>query len=366
MVRFITSVFFLLLFSSVRGECVYYSYPTGFGSFAKTGAVAFEQNRLVFENARDLPLFSVDTILRDNNATFKFSIRIANLHNKEGKSYHYFESSDKKKRKIANTECGAVWNYIDEQNYYAVLMKCYNTCLHDILDRRYMVVDIVKCENGRVSSLKTVEIDKNVDLYEGYNMIRIAYDGELTAIYIGDKHYNLIATFSDIQFINDSKFGVVVNKGCAAAVERIVMKWNHDVTDDLATSWNKASIESYLSKSSDRIEGYWDYLDRNLHYSTLKLGGKYKVALVKNNTGYDIIYIDGAKINNRIWRCGMKKGELKAMPFIDTYRLVWYDAEKELLDNDLYATIDNSMILTLHFPAEKSQIRLYKIATAGH
>ena len=111
-------------------------------------------------------------------------------------------------------------------------------------------------------------------------MIRIAYDGELTAIYIGDKHYNLIATFSDIQFINDSKFGVVVNKGCAAAVERIVMKWNHDVTDDLVTSWNKASIESYLSKSSDRIEGYWDYLDRNLHYSTLKLGGKYKVALV--------------------------------------------------------------------------------------
>ena len=82
---------------------------------------------------------------------------------------------------------------------------------------------------------------------------------------------------------------------------------------------------------------------------------------MRANDGYDLIYIDGAQVKKSQWLPGMRKGHLARTAFVGNYDLDWTDATMEPLPHDdSYATIDNGVILTLHFPAYNSQVRLAK------
>lgn len=364
MCRVMTSILAIIMAASLYGESLYSTYLNDFEYFLDAKTMSISDNFLNIDNGGDAPRIVVDTLTHDADATFKFSVRLANLHNDEGKAYKYYDSIARKFKKESSTELGVVWNYTDSLNYNAIIMRCSNSNLHDLLDKRSMKAGIVRCSGGKVSTLCNLDLDKNVNLHDGLNLVRIVYDGELTTVCIGDKKLNVVAELTDVGYVRGSHFGIYVGKGAHAAVERIVVHTTHNVANDLATSWTAESIEEHFATSTDANEGYWSYLDRNLDDSHLRLGGRYKVALIKTNDGYDIIYIDGAKVCGSDWRCGMKKGSLKRTRFADSYDLVWYDAEKRVFNVDVYASIDDSCILTLHFPIRKSQLRFYK--NAGH
>ena len=125
-----------------------------------------------------------------------------------------------------------------------------------------------------------------------------------------------------------------------------------------AENYNPAEIPALLAGSNDPIEGYWQIFDRSLEESLLRLGGDYKLAVVKDHDRYAIIYLDGARVNAAQWKPGMVKGWLTPGVFPGLYSLEWLDAEGKPLSNSLSAQLTDEGVLTIQFPYQSSEIRL--------
>ena len=93
----------------------------------------------------------------------------------------------------------------------------------------------------------------------------------------------------------------------------------------------------------------------------LRLGGRYTLAVVRADDGYDIIYIDGAQVKKSQWQPCMKKGHMTKTIFSGNYDLTWIDATMEPISEDAFATVENGVILTFNFPIFKSQVRFAKV-----
>lgn len=120
-------------------------------------------------------------------------------------------------------------------------------------------------------------------------------------------------------------------------------------------------IHQIIEESDDPIEGYWEIFDRTLDEALLKLGGEYKLAIVKNHDRYDIIYLDGARVNGSRWRPGMLKGILTPSSFPGLLNLEWFDSEGKSLSYSVTAQTGYNGTLTLQFPYHSSVIRLRKV-----
>ena len=344
----------------------YASYLNDFAPFLHNAAIADDCNMqraghsLIISNN-----FSNDLIITDTIATgqdkFKFYARIANLHNAENKTYKYTDTTSRKTLKTSNTAFGLVWGYTDSFNFHAVILRCIDTNPYDDLTAyRRMAVNIIKVANGKTSILKTVEIDKGVDLYTGFNVVNVEYDGQSTSVAVGDKVPIYIAQIEGTSYPANAQYGILAGPASRLEIERIVLKKQPIMKLKLGTAWTMQSLTQHFDQSSDAYEGFWTFFDKNLDETKLKTGGRYTVALVKNGDGYDIIYVDGAQVNQQQWTCGMLKGHITPSRFIDNYSLTWYDAMMRPFSNDVYATIENFTLLTLHFPHKGGYLRFAK------
>jgi len=125
--------------------------------------------------------------------------------------------------------------------------------------------------------------------------------------------------------------------------------------------WTLKELDEHFANSNNPLEGYWRYLDRDMEDQWLRLGGRYTLALVKEQDAYDLIYIEGAQVNKRNWKIGMLKGKLKPTLFVDNFEAEWIDATMEMIDKDVQANLENGVILTFKFPVFKSQVRFQKV-----
>ena len=102
-------------------------------------------------------------------------------------------------------------------------------------------------------------------------------------------------------------------------------------------------------------------LDRDMEDTWLKLGGRYTIALVETDNGYDVIYVDGAQVKKSQWITGMKKAEMNKTIFTDNFNGKWFDSTLEAIDQDVYVTFESGVILSFKFPVYKSQVRFSKV-----
>lgn len=136
------------------------------------------------------------------------------------------------------------------------------------------------------------------------------------------------------------------------------------LTGDEAEKYGVAAFKSvtelgeYLSASSNQSERVWRYLDRDTDARVLNLGGEYSLATVSNaDGGYDIVYIDGARVNGAYWKPLKIKGRLLPTVFVNHYDLIWYDAYGHAIDRETSADIENGSILKLNFPLYGGSVR---------
>lgn len=352
----------------MRSQSHYATYLNDFYPFNHIAAhgthchAEISDGKLMISNNTSEDGFIVDTI-SSGIKKFKFYARAANLNNENNKAYKYTDISDNSTKKEENPAWGISWGYVDKENFYAAILKCHNSSPYDdILDKRSMTVSIIKVDESVTTILKTVEVDEDIDLYCGYNVVSVEYDGDKTSIAIGNNTLRYIAQFDGISYPATSKYGILVGPAAKLAVERLVLRCRPIMKLQLSTDWDKQSLTKYFASSNNAYEGFWTFFDKDLDESKLRLGGRYTVALVKNGEGYDIIYIDGAQVNSDQWRCGMLKGHIDATQFIDNYTLTWYDSTMRAFSNDVYATIENYTLLSLFFPAQKSCLRFAKVA----
>lgn len=355
---FLSFVLILITQLLMTSQSKYYTYLNDFSDF-RNNSNKIVNNVLVETNNFNEAQFNLINYNCDN-AEISIAMRIANKNNIPGKTYKIYDKNNTK-HKVNNPNWGLVWNYIDSLNYKMIKLSGHNSMLHDLLDERSLLVEIVNVYDGNFEILKTQYFKKGVDLYDGYNNIVVKSNNGYAYLYIGNKHPILIEKIKE-RYGKQMKIGYFIGPGSNVELEKIIIKRIENKQSKLVSGWRNLEINNYLNSDSiENIEGIWTYLDRNINETNLKLGGKYNLAIIKDKSGsYNILYYDGAVVNHDEWSCGMLKGRLYPTRFKNNYDLLWYDSSFEEINDDTYAIIDDNSVLTLFFPREKGQIRFVK------
>ena len=317
---------------------------------------------LVEENATAATAITIDT-MTVNSPTYRYQLRIANLNNKQGKTRTIKDPMTGAKTTINGSEWGLVFNRDDNGNYLAVVLKCDNSApFDDITDERSMLVSLIQCDNGKNKLIAQETISKDVSLEDGMNTICVDVDDRSVCVSIGKDGLRHVLESSINQPTSHCNVGYLIGPGARVAIERSVLTINNEKTIGSATTqWTQEALDAHLAQSTDPMEGYWKYLDRDMQDEWLRLGGRYTIAVVKAEDGYDLIYMQGAEVKKSLWHPGMLKGHITKTAFTDNYDAMWIDATMEPFDKDVYSSIENGIILTLNFPVYRSQIRFAKV-----
>ena len=139
----------------------------------------------------------------------------------------------------------------------------------------------------------------------------------------------------------------------------------------LATEYTHEQLESRFRSPHDPVEGYWTYFDRANDPVYARPGGQYTLAVVRNDTSYDIsgspatydiLYISGAVTLGENWQPMMLKGSLRSTIFQGHYDMEWIDSTFNRISSDIHASLDsNDALLTLSFPLLKTTLRFSRI-----
>ena len=322
---------------------------------------AIVDDRLVEENATMATAITTDTMDIISTA-YRYQLRLANLNNKQGKTKSIKNPMTGDKTTITSPQWGMVFNMDEYGNYCAVVLSCDNSVpYNDITDQRSMQVSILQCAGSTVTPLASTTLKKGVSLEDDLNTLCVDVDEREVRVSIGKDDLKQVLEATINRPFGAVQAGYLVGPGSRVAIERAVLTIENEKQVTATTLWTPDALDEYLSASSDPIEGYWKYLDRDLEEKWLRLGGRYTLAVVRADDGYDLIYIDGAQVKKSMWQPGMKKGHITKTLFTGNYDLTWIDATMEPIDEDAYATIENGIILTLNFPIFKSQMRLAKV-----
>ncbi|MDE6811946.1 MAG: LysE family translocator [Muribaculaceae bacterium] len=117
-------------------------------------------------------------------------------------------------------------------------------------------------------------------------------------------------------------------------------------------------IEERLRLSNDAAEGEWQILDYSLENTKVRLGGNYRMAVVRNSEGkYEMVYLSGATVNGGSWKQGMLKGILMPTGLDGIYECEWRDCNGRTLPMSVKAQIDGR-VMTVHLPQSDSRLRL--------
>ena len=322
---------------------------------------AINGDLLIEENATMATAITIDT-LSIHSTAYRYQLRLANLNNKQGKTISVKDPMTGGKTQITSPQWGLVFNRDEDGNYNAVVLSCDNRSPYDdITDQRSMQVSLIQRMNGETSILAVADIKKGVSLEDEMNTVCVDVDDHGVTIMVGKDELKQVLEADVKRPMGPVQVGYLVGAGARVALERAVLTIDNGKQVAATTLWSLDDLNQYLSASSDPVEGYWKYLDRDMEDKWLRLGGRYTIAIVRADDGYDLIYIDGAQVKKSLWQPGMKKGHMTKTIFSGNYDASWIDATMEPIDKDVQATIENGVILTLNFPVYKSQVRFAKV-----
>lgn len=346
------------------------SYTTAYNNFAQLNhdeRATINDKYLELTNGRTSPTIVLDTTRIDPYRNYKYYLHFANLHNKEGHSYKALDDNGKS-HSYSSTSCGIVFNYHDD-SYWSVMAQCDNSSLfNESVDERSMTITLSKVTKGKTQVIKSAKLTDAVDLTTGFNYVGVQVADGKISVMAGENMLNEVLTYSmpneELEGTENVRVGYIVGPAAAIAIERAVLSQSTvepNPASLLETQWTLEALDRHFAQSKNPYEGYWTYLDRDMEDTWLKLGGRYTIALVETTSGYDLIYIDGAQVKKSLWHPGMKKGEMKNTIFTDNFTGTWIDATLEPISQDVYATFESGVILTIKFPVYKSQIRFSKV-----
>ena len=352
----------------VHGKSYYNSASNDFGGLfphpgmrMKGRYKAIVEDRLVEENATLATALSIDT-MGIVSTTYRYQMRLANLNNKQGKTKSIKNPMTGDNMVITSPQWGVVFNMDDSGNYCAVVLSCDNSApFDDITDQRTMQVSLVKNDGGSTIELASTTLSKGVSLEDDLNTVCVDVDDRSVRVSIGKDELQEVLEANVHRPTGTVWAGYLVGAGSRVSIERAVLTIDNENQITTTTLWTLDALDEYLATSIDPMEGYWKYLDRDMEDKWLRLGGRYTLAVVRADDGYDLIYIDGAQVNKSQWQPCMLKGHITRTQFTGNYDLLWIDATMEPISEDCYAAIENGVILTLNFPIYKSQVRFAKV-----
>lgn len=236
-----------------------------------------------------------------------------------------------------------------------------NSSFGDIFDKRQSLLSLTR-GGERL-------FHKDVGAFESssgvYNTLRLEIDRQegLLTLSGGGKRVEEILSFPVRELTDGFSSFRVWSRG-ELTLSSLSLETQRAPQAILATKWSMDELTAYFRQSSDPVEGFWRYLDRENDPQYARPGGRYLLAVVKaadESGGYEIIYVDGAETRREQWRPMMRKGRLKPTVFVGHYDLEWIDSTFEPINRDIHAGISDGAILTLSFPLLKTTLRFSRM-----
>lgn len=359
-----------ILILPAAARSVYQSPQLGFNEFMGNGnpCASLNKDRMLEDsNTGEAGSVRLAATIVPPNTPFLYYARMASPGNREGKHYvsHISHSAG---NDAQGAEWGITFGY-DGSNYWAVTLQCTDHNLgDDMRQTRTMRVRLAKFREGGEEPVEVAAdtvITNGMNLEEGFNFIGVRAQEHEVVVLGGIKGMKeLMHAKVDALPRNSSQVGYMLGPKANVIIERTALSYSISQKPELATGWTIKSLNEHFAATTDPFEGYWQYLDREMEDKWLRMGGRYTIALVKNESDsevYDIIYIDGAKVMADKWTAGMLKGRMKPTIFTDNYDATWVDATQQEISDDVQAVFESGVILKIAFPVYKSQLRFSKV-----
>lgn len=237
-----------------------------------------------------------------------------------------------------------------------------NTDFGDLSDRYVLDVEASRMAAGQWSPIIRRTMTHDIGAVCKPNTLIVeVYGDSLARIFAGSTLMRHVFNISLDSPATSSEWGLTASGRMIP--EFIVAEYTPDPRSRLLTGWTADSLDTYLNdRRRDPSEGYWSYFDRRNDPDKGRIGGKYTIATVRNQSGgYDIIYVSGAAVNASGWSTGMLKGRLSPTIFPGHYDLLWVDAMMMEVSDETNATITNGALLEVSFPLYDTLIRFSRV-----
>lgn len=250
-----------------------------------------------------------------------------------------------------------------------LMLRHGNSAFGDLLDKR---VNMLTASIGN-----RVEEERDVAQFESssgvYNTLRLTVDRDSRELSVAGGGRSVAEIFTVPFRTMELPVEMRVWSRGSLTLSSVSIETVLSPQKTLATAWTPDSLTAYLKTSEDPLEGYWQYLDRENDPQYARPGGRYLLAVVRSDagfdgsneleedTGYDIIYVSGAETYRDRWLPMMLKGRLRPTIFQDHYDLHWIDSSFEPIERDIHANVTDASILSLSFPLLKTTLRFSKM-----
>lgn len=327
-------------------EWFYNVASNSFQDYDKVNAQLSDKS-LILRNVRDTTLLLLANRTA-NDAQYRFLVR--------------FSFPDAKKNGRSSVPCGVVFRYKSPADYYTLELCAYNTSpFDDVTDERLVKLSLYKVNGSDKILIKQKDFSSGFNLYDGLNTICIDDQQNSVNVTGGDKELNQLFIVDLPTESQHLPMGLMVEPGGVMQVERTLLSYEKKETVVVQTKWTKALLDAHFAQSKNPFEGYWEYLDRDMDDDIARIGGKYLLALVENENGFDIVYVSGAQVRKGEWIEGMLKGRLIKTIFTDNYKALWIDSTFRPMDDDVNGFFESGVVLDMSFPVHKSKIRFSKV-----
>lgn len=337
----------MALASPAEARTVYMNASRGYGKSAYATPEGIAIERLSTEPAGDT------LTLDPASSAFTLEFRIRNLHNTPGKRYAYTLPDGRRGNATAPP-----WTLTATDTGGASIIMEVSASeggFDGISSQATLSFRVISTDG----ILAATTVTKGLDMHRGTNRYVLRRDGSSWRLSGGDRQENAIMEWN-YDGAPSREVLFAPEPGGSILISDIILESRRFAAESPVVHTNE-ELTAHFKQSKDRMEGYWSVFDRSIDEELLKLGGDYRLALVASGDGgYDVLYIDGARVNRKSWKPGMKKAELYPTPFPGIYDVTWYDAEGEPLSHDIKAQLDTPRTLSIQFPYHNTTLRLGK------
>jgi hypothetical protein len=263
-------------------------------------------------------------------------------------TYHLRVKADKSK-----LQWGIVWDYISSDNYRGLELTADLLSVNDDFSKQQYRAEQYHVVDGVRQSESVSNVYDSGDARRGVSL-RLHRNAVGAVVEFGTTTPSAVLPI---------EFEGTVGGRVGSYSETPVTILRHSVDTEALDGVQYAPFDSvqelaeYLNKSTDAMEGYWEYLDRDTDPLMFSVGGDYRFATVKIDNRYALVYLSGARTNEQEWQPLRIKAWLNPTIFIGNYDLEWYDPFGVKFDIETSAQVTDNAIMSINFPLYKSKVR---------
>lgn len=320
----------------------YLNSSRGFGVLTQEGGSLL----MIDGNRSDNPC-----ALETGSGDFSVEFRARNLHNSQGKRYDATDGVSSWKERNPGWMIRFYGNDTDT-------LEIEVRTVDEVSDDYGPTSLVISACKGDSLCFETSLRDK-LDWFDGWNAWRIHHIGNDWYLMAGNREYNRLGEWN-IPGFNPDMMELCARPGALLEADWFKVEDFSPVEFHNSYMADPDVLQSYLQRSTDPMEGIWEVLDRTLEENSARPGGDYRLAIISNGQGYDLIYLSGAKVEADRWQPGALKGKLEKTSFKNIYDVTWLDAEGKPLETEVKCEFTPSSTLTFQLPYLSSSFRLRK------